>query len=65
MFCPYAVKHYPGHVIFFVSMLSFCAGNLIAALTPVNLTYWAMSFTSLIAIAAGPGTPHLLEVFCT
>ncbi len=25
-----------------------------AALTPVNLTYWAVSFTSLIVIAAGP-----------
>ena len=35
-------------------MLSFMGGNLMAALTPVHLTYWAMSFTSLLVIAAGP-----------
>lgn len=35
-------------------MLSFMGGNLMAALTPVHLTYWAVSFTSLLVIAAGP-----------
>lgn len=30
-----------------------------AALTPVNLSYWAVTFPSLLAIAAGPGKYRL------
>ena len=59
LFCPYAVKHYAGHKIFFVSMLSFMGGNLMAALTPADLTYWAVTFPSLLVIAAGPGSSSI------
>ena len=54
LFCPYAVRTFPGHWIFLVSMLSFMGGNLMAALTPPNLTYWAVTFPSILVIAAGP-----------
>lgn len=51
---PYAIRHFAGHTIFFFSMISFGLGNLLGALTPVNLTYWAVTFPSFLLVAAGP-----------
>lgn len=53
--CPYASSRFPGHQIFFASMVSFMVGNLLGALAPVKLTYWAITFPSFLLVAAGPG----------
>jgi predicted MFS family arabinose efflux permease len=44
----------PGYFIFGASMLSFFIGQLLLALTPVNQTYWAMTFPTCLLIGFGP-----------
>jgi predicted MFS family arabinose efflux permease len=44
----------PGYIIFGASMLSFFVGQLLLAFTPVNQSYWAMSFPTYAIICFGP-----------
>lgn len=44
----------PGYVIFGISMLCFFLGELLLALTPVEQTYWRMSFPTFLIICLGP-----------
>jgi MFS family permease len=44
----------PGYVIFGASMLCFFAGQTMLAFTPVEQTYWAMTFPTCIIICFGP-----------
>ncbi|KAI5845794.1 major facilitator superfamily [Morchella snyderi] len=44
----------PGYVIFGISMLCFFLGQLLLALTPVEQTYWQMTFPTFLLICCGP-----------
>lgn len=44
----------PGYVIFGLSMLCFFLGQLLLALTPVEQTYWRMTFPTVFLICLGP-----------
>lgn len=50
----YLLPRIPTSYIFLTSMLSFLAGQLILALTPVDQSYWTMSFPMILAITLGP-----------
>jgi len=44
----------PGYVIFGASMVSFFVGQTMLAFTPVEQTYWAMTFPTYVLICFGP-----------
>lgn len=44
----------PGYVIFGISMICFFLGELLLALTPVEQTYWQMTFPTFLLICLGP-----------
>lgn len=44
----------PGYVIFGISMLCFFLGELLLALTPVEQSYWHMTFPTFLLICLGP-----------
>ncbi|PUU79967.1 major facilitator superfamily domain-containing protein [Tuber borchii] len=50
----YFLSRVPGYIIFGLSMLCFFLGQLLCALTPVDQTYWRMSFPAVVVITFGP-----------
>ena len=50
----YFLSRVPGYLIFGLSMLCFFLGQLLCALTPVDQTYWQMSFPAVVVITFGP-----------
>lgn len=50
----YFLSRVPGYLIFGLSMLCFFLGQLLLALTPVDQTYWQMSFPAVVVISFGP-----------
>ncbi|KAI9730005.1 MAG: hypothetical protein M1834_006203 [Cirrosporium novae-zelandiae] len=40
--------------LFLASMVFFCAGQVLLALTPVDQTYWAMTFPTIVLTSLGP-----------
>lgn len=50
----YMLPRVPGYVIFGISMLCFFLGELLLALTPVEQSYWHMSFPTFLVIILGP-----------
>lgn len=50
----YLLPRVPTYVIFGASMVSFCTGQLLMALTPPEQTYWAMTFPTTIIVCFGP-----------
>ena len=57
---PSLITRFPGHQIFFISMVSFLVGDLMAALAPVH-GYWSVTFPSLILVILGPGRSLLRQ----
>ncbi|WWC67828.1 uncharacterized protein I206_101745 [Kwoniella pini CBS 10737] len=51
---PFLIHRFSGNHIFLISMISFFIGNLFAALTPKDQTYWGLTFFSLIICVFGP-----------
>ncbi|KAI5797626.1 hypothetical protein EDC01DRAFT_716811 [Geopyxis carbonaria] len=50
----YALPRVPAYIIFGASMFSFFIGQLLLSLTPVEQTYWAMTFPTTLLIGFGP-----------
>jgi MFS family permease len=50
----YLLPRVPTYIIFGASMVSFCVGQLLMALTPPEQTYWAMTFPTTAIVTFGP-----------
>ncbi|ORX34486.1 major facilitator superfamily domain-containing protein [Kockovaella imperatae] len=50
---PTLLTRFPGHQIFFVSMVAFLVGDVMGAVAPVH-GYWSVTFPSLILVILGP-----------
>ena len=59
---PYVITRFPGHLIFLTSMLCFLVGDVMISLTPPSLTYWAVTFPSLLLVISGPGESRRLHI---
>lgn len=46
--CGYAIRHVPIHFVLIFSMLCFVGACIMQAVTPVNQTYWALTFPTWI-----------------
>jgi len=50
----YLLPRVPTYIIFGASMVSFCVGQILMALTPPEQTYWAMTFPTTAIVTFGP-----------